>query len=108
MPQPHNGYWVVLETGQGGGIPDTVHGPFWDQAEADTVAKLQLENARQVGRADRFQTAYADIDFDESESEVASGRWCQHRYPHSEPWILCTLSPGHAGSHAAAGYSWAD
>lgn len=63
-----NGYWVVLETGQGGGLPDTVHGPYFHQLEANEAAiELRAEAAR-VERRDRFEIGVVDV-LDEEEDE---------------------------------------
>lgn len=63
-----NGYWVVLETGQGGGLPDTVHGPYFYQLEANEAAiELRAEAAR-VERRDRFEIGVVDV-LDEEEDE---------------------------------------
>jgi hypothetical protein len=49
-----NGWWAVVETGQGGGLPDTLHGPYWDEEEAQGVADDLGLSAAEVGRRDRY------------------------------------------------------
>jgi hypothetical protein len=56
-----NGYWVVLVTHQGGGIPDDVLGPCWDQETAEDIAAEHRDAAREVGRRDRYQVGYVVI-----------------------------------------------
>lgn len=62
------GHWAVVETGQGGGMPDTLHGPYWDHSEAAHIAKQLTSEARASDRRDRYQVAALDtelIDYDE-------------------------------------------
>lgn len=49
------GYWAVMETGQGGGLPDHIHGPFYDEQEAATERDRLAAEAAAVGRRDRFE-----------------------------------------------------
>ncbi|MFF0816607.1 hypothetical protein ACFYVR_15870 [Rhodococcus sp. NPDC003318] len=50
----HPGWWCVVEIGQGGGVPDTLHGPYWDEDEASSIAETLTDDARKAGRRDRF------------------------------------------------------
>ncbi|TCN51815.1 hypothetical protein EV641_109206 [Rhodococcus sp. SMB37] len=59
-----NGWWCVAETGQGGGLPDTLHGPYWDQEEARQMRALLVEEARKMGRRDRFRVCELDPEED--------------------------------------------
>lgn len=57
--------YVILETGQGGGIPDTVHGPYWGREEAVGELKSLREHTASIGRRDRFELGTVEIE-DES------------------------------------------
>ena len=60
------GWWAVVETGQGGGLPDHLHGPFWGEAEATAAAADLAADMRAVGRHDRFDVASLERIEDES------------------------------------------
>lgn len=57
--------YVILETGQGGGIPDTVHGPYWGREEAVEELKALREHTANIGRRDRYQLGLVEME-DES------------------------------------------
>lgn len=61
MSTLHNGYWVILETRQGGGLPDTVYGPYWNADDAAGSLDTFRAEAAAVGRRDRFQVGIVEI-----------------------------------------------
>lgn len=60
MSYDDDGLWIVLETGQGGHLPDCIHGPYWSRGEAQHVAQQHRDYSRVNGRRDRFRVAHAD------------------------------------------------
>lgn len=46
--------WCVVETRQGGGFPDTLHGPWWSEEDAQGVCEQFTAESRGVGRRDTF------------------------------------------------------
>ena len=50
-----NGWWAVTETGQGGGLPDTLHGPCWSEEDARDLADRLTADSRARGRRDDFR-----------------------------------------------------
>jgi hypothetical protein len=57
-----NGFWVVAETLQGGGMPDHVYGPYWSHDEAATVASDFRTAAETVGRWDSYQVGCIEVE----------------------------------------------
>ncbi|QOV99536.1 hypothetical protein [Rhodococcus pyridinivorans] len=56
-----NGWWCVAETRQGGGLPDTLHGPYWDYREAADQAARMAAESHASGRRDRFRVCELEI-----------------------------------------------
>lgn len=48
------GWWCVAETGQGSALPDTLHGPFWNEEDAQDVREQLTDESRSAGRRDIF------------------------------------------------------
>lgn len=59
------GYWLVLDFGQGGGIPDTLHGPYGSRDEATRIADEMRADSRSRGRRDHYDPAHAEVVDDE-------------------------------------------
>jgi hypothetical protein len=55
-----DGYWVVMETLQGGGTPDYIHGPFWNREQATAAADI-LRRER-GGRRDLFEVGHVEVE----------------------------------------------
>lgn len=54
--------YVVLETGQGGGISDTVHGPYFGREEGVDELKSLREHTARLGRRDRYQLGRVEVE----------------------------------------------
>ncbi|MGC0365042.1 hypothetical protein ABH922_003026 [Rhodococcus sp. 27YEA15] len=54
--------YVILETGQGGGIPDHVYGPYWGRDDGVEDLKSLRESAAMLRRRDRFQLARVEVE----------------------------------------------
>lgn len=48
------GWWCVVETRQCAALPDTLHGPFDTEEDAQDVCEQLTDETRSVGRRDRF------------------------------------------------------